>query len=95
VPEANMPERTRVNAMNTRIQSQDGSIRFMVDPAVAPHVVRDFEGTRVLEGGSGEIDKKSKKADKTLTHISDAIGYYVAKEFPVVKSFAIVESLRM
>jgi hypothetical protein len=40
----------------------------MVDPAAAPHVVRDLEGVRTLKGGSGEIDKK---ADPKLTHISD------------------------
>jgi len=34
----------------------------------------------LLEGGSGEIDKK--KTPK-LTHLSDALGYYVEAEFPV------------
>jgi hypothetical protein len=37
---------------------------------------------RLLAGGSGEIDKR---ADPKLTHISDALGYYVAKEYPIVK----------
>ena len=92
VRDANPAERSRVNAMNTRIQAQDGTIRFMVDPAAAPHVVRDFEGTRVLEGGSGELDKKS---DRTLTHISDAVGYYVEREFPIVRHVATITPLRM
>jgi hypothetical protein len=39
-----------------------------------------LEGVRLLEGGSGELDKK---ADAKLTHISDAPGYLVAKEFPI------------
>jgi len=52
----------------------------MVDPAAAEHVVRDLEGVRLLEGGAGELNKKS---DPDLSHISDALGYYVAEVFPV------------
>lgn len=80
VPRANPRERARVNAMNARLKSGDGKVRLMVDPQHAPHVVRDLEGVTLLEGGSGEIDKR---ADANLTHISDALGYYVAQEFPI------------
>jgi hypothetical protein len=80
VPAANPRERARVNSVNSRLMSAAGDIRLMVDPASAPHVVKDLEGVRLLEGGSGEIDKK---ADPMLTHIADAVGYYVAKEFPI------------
>ena len=52
----------------------------MVDPARAPHVQKDFEGVRLLAGGAGEIDKR---ADPALSHLSDAIGYYVARQFPL------------
>lgn len=78
--EPNPRERDRVNAFNSRLRSADGLVRLMVDPAAAPHVVKDLDGVRVLEGTTGELDKKS---DKELTHISDALGYYVAQEFPV------------
>ena len=44
-------------------------------------MVKDFEGVKLLEGGSGEIDKK---ADPMLTHLTDGIGYYIAKEFPII-----------
>lgn len=50
---ANPSERSRVNAVNARLRSIDNVVRLMVDPAKAPHVVRDFEGVRLLEGGSG------------------------------------------
>jgi hypothetical protein len=53
---------------------------MMVDARKSPNVVRDFEGVQLLKGGSGEIDKK---ATPDLTHISDAIGYYVEHCFPV------------
>jgi hypothetical protein len=80
VPQSNSRERVRVNAVNSRLKAADGTIRLMVDPQKAPSVVRDFEGVRLLEGGSGEIDKK---ADPHLSHLSDSIGYYIAKEFPL------------
>lgn len=77
VPHKNPGERERVNAVNSRLQSTDGSVRMMIDPVSCPKTVLDFEGVRLVEGGSGEIDKKY---DLALTHITDAIGYYVNKE---------------
>lgn len=79
VPKANPSERTRINAVNSRLRSSTGEVRLMVDPRYAPTVVRDFEGVQLLKGGSGEIDKKS---DPKLSHISDAVGYYIVHEFP-------------
>jgi hypothetical protein len=80
VPQSNPRERVRVNAVNSRLKAADGTIRLMIDPMKCPNVVRDFEGVRLLEGGSGEIDKK---ADPHLSHLSDGIGYYIEKEFPI------------
>lgn len=74
----NPPVRDRINAMNARLKAVNGDIRMMVDPAHAPHVVKDLEGVTLLEGSAGEIDKKSAPQ---LTHISDGAGYYVAAEF--------------
>lgn len=82
VPRANPSERSRVNALNSRLKNGAGEVRLMVDPVKAPHVVRDLEGVRLLAGGSGEIDKKH---DQQLTHLSDSVGYYVVSEFPVTE----------
>ena len=81
----NPPERHRVNAVNSRLKSDSGTIRMMVDGAKAPMTVKDFEGVRLLEGGSGELDKKH---DPKLTHLTDAVGYYIAKEYPVRREVA-------
>ena len=81
VPSANPTEKSRVNAMNSRLMSASGNIRMIVDGQKAPHVVKDLDGVIFLKGGSGEIDKK---ATPRLTHISDALGYYIVKEFPIV-----------
>lgn len=82
VPKANPPERSRINAVNSRIKNHGGQVRLMVDGVKAPNVVRDLEGVRLLTGGSGEIDKR---ADPNLSHISDALGYYIVAEFPTTK----------
>jgi hypothetical protein len=92
VASSNPAERSRINAVNTRLLSSDKTIRLLVDPAQAPHVVKDLEGVRTLKGGSGEIDKK---ATPMLTHVSDALGYYVEREFPVKPRTATVTPLRI
>lgn len=80
----NPKERARVNAVNSRLMSMDGTVRMMVDPARAPKVVKDFEGVVLVEGGSGEIDKSS---NPKLTHMTDAIGYYTWREFPITRTW--------
>jgi hypothetical protein len=82
VDAANPAERARINAVNSRLMSASGDIRLIVDGSKAPHVVKDLDGVVLLKGGSGELDKKATPA---LTHISDALGYYIAKEFPIVQ----------
>jgi len=85
VQSANPKERARLNAVNSRLKSASGDIRLMVDAGKAPNVVKDFEGVTLLKGGSGELDKAASPA---LTHVSDAIGYYVNQEFPVISNAA-------
>ena len=90
VPSANPRERVRINSVNTRLQAQSGEIRLMVNKK-CKHTIKDFEGVQLLEGGSGELDKK---ADATLTHISDAIGYYINYKFPLYKPQATIHRVR-
>lgn len=91
VPSENPVERHRVNAMNSRILNTFGVRNLFVDPDGAPHVVHDLEGVRTLSGGSGELDKNT---DKLLTHISDALGYYVAQVFPIGDHSAVSTAVR-
>jgi len=92
VKSENPAERARVNAVNSRACSMDGTIRLMVDPVTAEHVVRDLDGVRTLKGGSGELDKK---ADPMLTHISDALGYYVEYRFPLTDNAPVLLKMRI
>lgn len=77
VPSSNPYERSRVNSMNSRLRTTDGTVKMLVDPR-CKNIIKDLEGVPTLEGGSGEIDKG---ADPRLSHISDAIGYYVHMKF--------------
>lgn len=79
--------RDRVNAVNSRLRTSErpvGLIHLLVDPVAAPHVVEDFEGTVVKEGSAGEI---LKFPGITVTHLSDAIGYYIERRFPVGEGY--------
>jgi len=80
VPRSNPSVRGRINATNARICSANKTNRLMIDTHACPMLTKDFDGVRILKGSAGELDKKS---DKTLTHISDAIGYKFAQDFPV------------
>lgn len=79
VRNSNPRERIRVNAMNKRIMRADGVISLIVDPDACPKTVEDFLSVKAKDDGSGEIDKNY---DKTLTHLSDGVGYYVAEKWP-------------
>jgi len=80
VPKHNPKERQRVNAVNSRLKSYSGLVRMVIDGKKCPNIVKDFQGVRVIEGSAGEIDKKR---DPMLSHLTDGIGYYIHKEFPV------------
>jgi hypothetical protein len=82
VPRENPRERERINSVNSRLMSTTGEVRMMVDPQACPHLVLDFEGTVLLKGGSGEIDKKK---DPSKSHMTDALGYYIWRRHPIRK----------
>lgn len=75
---SNPPERSRLNAMNSRLLSTDETIRFLVDPISCPHLIDDLEGTILVEGGSGEIDKDD---NNLMSHLTDGVGYYIEEKF--------------
>jgi hypothetical protein len=75
----NPGERDRLNATNSLLYSTAKDVRMYVDKG-CHNIIRDFEGVILLEGGSGEINKKD---TPLLTHLTDAIGYYADREFPL------------
>lgn len=78
IPRANPKVRTRINAINSRLKSSTGDVRLMID-SKCKNLITDFESVR-LKQGSNEIDKHY---DLRFTHMTDALGYYIVREFPV------------
>jgi hypothetical protein len=73
---SNPHEKDRVEAVNSICTSMQGLHRLCVDPANIA-LIADLE--QVIFSDNGELDKKS---NPELTHISDALGYWLAKDFP-------------
>lgn len=80
VNRGNPRERVRVNAMNARCKAMDGTISLLCDPTNTLKTIEDLEGVVTLEGTNGQLDKDS---DKQLTHLTDALGYYIEDEYPI------------
>ncbi len=79
VPRGNPHVRDRYAAVNSRAQTGDGVRHLTVDP-FCRHLIADFE--QVIYADNGEADKKS---NPMLTHVSDAAGYWIVYEWPVVR----------
>lgn len=81
IRKANPPERRRINAVNSRLMTMVGDVKIQIDPTCV-NTIKDFEGVKILEGSIGEIDKKS---DSMLSHLTDGFGYYIEREYPIIK----------
>jgi hypothetical protein len=87
VPHAAPHVKDRVRSVNARLQTMDGAHHLRIDPSCR-HLISDLEQVIFLD--NGELDKKS---NPMLTHISDALGYGIHREFPVVKPAVTVGSM--
>jgi hypothetical protein len=81
--------RDRVAAVNARCETMDGLKHLRVDPSCR-NLIADLEQVTFLD--NGDLDKKT---NALLTHVSDALGYWIHAEFPVVKPAITVGSAMM
>lgn len=79
IPTAQPNPRDRHASVNGRCVTADGRQHLRIDPSCT-HLVADLE--RVIYAANGDVDQKS---DPALTHISDALGYWLHREWPAVK----------
>ena len=79
ISKVNPRERVRINAMNSRLCTADESHKLKVD-ASCTRMIEDLAGVRCTDGG--EINKQ---ADPKLSHLSDGLGYYIEKKYPIRK----------
>jgi len=87
VPHANPPVRTRINSLNSRLESAHGKVHLLADPS-CKHVIEDLEG--VTWASDGGIDKKS---SPMLSYISDALGYVSHAKWPLSGYGSVVEQM--
>ena len=72
-----------VNVVNSRrLCSHDGVRRLVVDPR-CKELIRDLETVRWKQAANGQVSGKLDKGDRKRTHISDALGYYLVRAFPI------------
>lgn len=71
----NPPVIDRINAVNSRLCNAKGVRRLFISSR-CKHLIKDFEQV-IYREGKREIDK----SNYDLTHISDAVGYYVEYEY--------------
>ncbi len=82
VPSVNPPVKDRVNCVNAVLRNHAGQFRMLVDPK-CKHLIKDFEQVCWKTDPHGNSLVELDKSDAQRTHVSDAVGYYVAREFPM------------
>ena len=89
VPAKNPEVVDRLNAVNRMLRGKDGLPGIKIDPAKCPELVRDFEEVvlaKEKEGSKGNRVEKTYDTDDPYswrTHASDAVGYFVCREWSV------------
>lgn len=71
VPRSAPRQRARVNSLNSRLKTKDGTKHMVVSPK-AKHTIEDLDLVAVKEGSAGELDE----SDGKYGHLTAALGYY-------------------
>jgi hypothetical protein len=82
VPTSNPLIKDRVNCVNAKLRSHAGQYRLLIS-ARCKHLIKDFEQVCWKMDTHGNSLVELDKSDPMRTHISDALGYLVAREFPM------------
>jgi hypothetical protein len=86
VPPKNPDQRDRLNAFNLRLRDPDGMARCFIHRTKCPQLLKDFREVVTKEDGT-KIVKVTKRENPYFwrTHASDAAGYFIYREWPVVR----------
>lgn|GEM_PF-4256959 len=74
----------RVNAVNAKLRNAKGEIGVLIHPRCR-YLIEDLQQTRWKEG-TRQLDHGSPAKGILLTHLSDALGYFVEREWPLLGS---------
>jgi hypothetical protein len=82
VPSANPPVKDRVNCVNATLRNHAGQHRLLVHSS-CKQLIKDFEQVRWKADPHGNPLVELDKSDPMRTHVSDAVGYLIARVFPM------------
>jgi hypothetical protein len=82
VPSSNPPVKDRINCVNAKLRNHAGQNRLLID-ANCKHLIKDFEQVSWKSDPYGNSLADLDKTNPMLTHVSDAVGYLIAREFPM------------
>jgi len=71
----------RINAVNAKLRNASGDIGLVFHPKCV-HTIEDMQQTRWKEG-TRQLDKGTPAKGILRTHLSDALGYFIHKEWPL------------
>lgn len=82
IPPANPPVKDRVDAVCAKLISGDrpAQVGVRIHSLRCKHTIRDFQQVS-WRGNTGDLDK----SDPTRTHSTDAVGYKIARLWPMVR----------
>jgi hypothetical protein len=86
MPSANPPVKDRINCVNARLRNHADQRRLLINPN-CKHLIKDLEQVCWKADPHGSALAELDKSDPLRTHVSDALGYFVAREFPMRATF--------
>lgn len=88
VNSANPPVKDRINSMNAMFLNAMGERRYLVNTKMCPTYTENLQ--QQTWSDNGEPDKTSGN-----DHTNDAAGYFIVKDFPIVRPSGKITTLRM
>jgi Terminase large subunit, T4likevirus-type, N-terminal len=82
VPSSNPPVKDRVNCVNAVLRNHAGQYRLVINPT-CKELIKDFERIFWKADPHGNSLAELDKSDPRRTHVSDAVGYLIARKFPM------------
>jgi hypothetical protein len=80
VPQANPKVRDRINAVNSKQRNALDMVGLLADPK-CKRLMRDLEQVAWKADSNGRMTGEIDKSNAELTHVSDALGYLIEREF--------------
>ena len=80
VPSSNPGVKDRINCVNAMLHNQAGDRRLSIDPG-CKQLILDFERVHWKVDLSGNSLTDIDKSDPARSHLSDALGYMIARDF--------------